>query len=60
MNSSRSEHKPSAQPIINFAGESVALGPLRQEMIPLYNQWNNDFIVNYLNFVPIKAQVIKR
>lgn len=35
------------QPIINFAGDEVALGPLRQELIPLYNQWNNNFIVNY-------------
>jgi len=47
MNSSRSEHESSAQPVINFAGESVALGPLQQEMIPLFNRWNNDFIVNY-------------
>lgn len=33
--------------IINFAGEKVALGPLRQDLVPLYHQWNNDFAVNY-------------
>lgn len=34
------------EPLINFAGELVALGPLRRELIPLYQKWNNDFEVN--------------
>lgn len=34
------------KPLINFAGERVALGPLRRELNELYNRWNNDFIVN--------------
>jgi RimJ/RimL family protein N-acetyltransferase len=25
----------------------VALGPLRQELVPLFQKWNNDFVVNY-------------
>lgn len=25
----------------------MALGPLRQDLVPLYNQWNNDFAINY-------------
>lgn len=33
-------------PIINFAGPSVALGPLQHTLRPLYNRWNNDFHVN--------------
>ena len=50
MSSSQVENKilsPVKQPIINFAGEKVALGPLRQELVPLYNRWNNDFAINY-------------
>ncbi|MCP5099010.1 MAG: GNAT family N-acetyltransferase [Chloroflexi bacterium] len=34
------------KPIINFAGEKVALGPLRQDLIPLHQKWNNDFNIN--------------
>ncbi len=30
-------------PIVNIAGELVALGPLRRESIPLYLRWMNDF-----------------
>ena len=33
------------QPIINFAGEKVALGPLRRDLVPLYQRWYNDFEV---------------
>lgn len=35
--------KRELNPIINFSGESVSLGPLRRDLIPLYNGWNNDF-----------------
>jgi RimJ/RimL family protein N-acetyltransferase len=34
-----------SQPIVNIIGERVALGPLRRELIPLYNRWVNDFHV---------------
>ncbi|MCX6020814.1 MAG: GNAT family protein [Chloroflexi bacterium] len=34
-----------SQPIINFAGEKVALGPLRRDLMPLYMKWVNDFEV---------------
>ena len=33
------------QPIINIAGEKVALGPLRRDLVPLYLKWENDFEV---------------
>ena len=33
------------RPIINIEGERVALGPLRRDLIPLYQRWNNDFAV---------------
>ena len=37
------------QPIINIAGEKVALGPIRQDLIPLFQRWSNDFeVVRFL------------
>ncbi len=35
--------RESNMPILNIEGESVALGPLRREHIPLYLRWINDF-----------------
>ena len=32
-------------PIINFAGEKVALGPLHRGLVPLWQRWSNDFEV---------------
>ena len=37
------------QPIINFAGDKVALGPIRRDLIPLFQRWSNDFeVVRFL------------
>ncbi len=33
------------QPLLNFSGEKVALGPHRRELLPLYLKWVNDFEV---------------
>ncbi len=41
----REERAAERRPIINIEGERVALGPLRRELIPLYQRWNNDFSV---------------
>ena len=30
------------QPILNIEGELVALGPVRRELLPLYQRWIND------------------
>jgi diamine N-acetyltransferase len=30
-------------PIINVAGERVALGPIRRDLLPVYLRWRNDF-----------------
>ncbi len=36
--------------MVNFSGEKVALGPLRQDLLPLYNRWLNDFgVIRTLN-----------
>ena len=33
------------QPILNIIGGMVALGPLRRDLVPLYQRWSNDFEV---------------
>src|ERR671936_504300 len=33
----------SEPPIINITGDRVALGPLRRDLLPLYQRWINDF-----------------
>ena len=33
------------QPIINIAGENVALGPIRRDLTHLFQMWSNDFEV---------------
>jgi hypothetical protein len=37
------ESKPpgSEEPILNVVGERVALGPLREDLLPLYGRWIN-------------------
>ena len=32
-----------ALPIVNIVGELVALGPLRRDLLPVYQRWINDF-----------------
>lgn len=34
-----------SEPILTLIGEKVALGPLRRELLPLYQRWMNDFEV---------------
>lgn len=36
---------PNTAPIINITGDKVALGPLRRDLLHLYQQWVNDFEV---------------
>jgi RimJ/RimL family protein N-acetyltransferase len=37
-------------PLLNIIGESVALGPLRRDLVPLYQRWLND-LRNGRNFM---------
>ncbi len=37
---SEEDHEP---PVLNIAGDLVALGPLRRDLLPLYQRWINDF-----------------
>ena len=46
MTDKKGPARPDDQPpIINIAGEKVALGPLRRDLVPLYQRWSNDFEV---------------
>jgi len=36
---------PRGRPILNIIGASVALGPLRRDLLPYYERWMNDFEV---------------
>ena len=36
---------PGSLPILNIIGASVALGPLRRDLLPHYERWMNDFDV---------------
>jgi len=36
---------PNDRPILNIIGDKVALGPLRRELLQLYERWINDFVV---------------
>jgi RimJ/RimL family protein N-acetyltransferase len=40
-------------PILNIEGDLVALGPLRRDLLPLYQRWINDFgTMRTLGFAP--------
>src|SRR4051812_13156237 len=36
---------PPEAPILNIAGDKVALGPYRRDLLALYQRWINDFAV---------------
>ncbi|HET8521631.1 MAG TPA: GNAT family protein [Thermomicrobiales bacterium] len=43
MTSPSREGSGAETPVINITGELVALGPLRRDLLPLYERWINDF-----------------
>ena len=44
-----------AEVLINIQGEKVVLGPLRRELLPLYQRWVNDFeVVRTLGAIPMR------
>lgn len=42
-NTETNDQRPDEQPPFNIVGERVALGPLRRDLLPLYQQWFNNF-----------------
>ncbi len=46
------------QPVLNIVGELVALGPLRRDLLPLYQRWINDFAAasRLGSFVPLTLE----
>ena len=42
------------RPVINVEGEHIALGPLRQDLVPAYHRWRNDVAVaRTLDYAPV-------
>ena len=53
----------SALPIINITGERVALGPIREDLLPLYERWENDWEVIRTHIqtpLPMTAETMRR
>lgn len=48
------------QPVVNIVGEKVALGPIRRDLVPLYQQWINDFATLRTLFIPPKPQTLEQ
>jgi diamine N-acetyltransferase len=44
----------SNETILNIVGEKVALGPLRRDVMPLYDRWFNDFEVGLPYFLQLR------
>jgi hypothetical protein len=41
------------KPIVNIAGEKVALGPTHKGMLPYLEKWDNDFAVSIMAGDPL-------
>ena len=41
-------------PVLNVFGEKVALGPLRHDLMPLYDRWLNDFEAGLAYFLQLR------
>lgn len=48
------QESDASQPIASMVGEKMALGPLRRELIPTYQRWMNDPVVQ-ANAQPVPA-----
>jgi RimJ/RimL family protein N-acetyltransferase len=46
-------------PILNLTGDKVALGPLRRDLLPLYQRWNNDFASIWLAGMKLQPQTLE-
>lgn len=45
-------HDAETGPVVSIVGERIALGPLRRDLLPTYQRWNNDFGVTRTMSVP--------
>jgi RimJ/RimL family protein N-acetyltransferase len=41
-------------PVLNVMGDKVALGPMRRDLMPLYDRWFNDFEVGLPYFLQLR------
>jgi RimJ/RimL family protein N-acetyltransferase len=46
-------------PVINVVGERVALGPIRRDLLPLYQRWLNDFGTLRTLFIPPRPMTME-
>lgn len=60
MNDTPHGRTDSGQPIVFLAGERVALGPLRRDLLPLYARWNNDAAVLGPRGMPVRPRTMER
>jgi len=49
----------SKQPIINIVGDQVALGPVKRDLLPLYQKWFNDFEVTRTLLVQMRSMTLE-
>lgn len=49
-----------ARPIVNIAGELVALGPIQREFIPTYIRWMNDFAMTRMLAVQPRPMTLEQ
>src|SRR5262245_1240414 len=54
------EAMASHQPVVNIIGETVALGPIRRDLVPLYQRWFNDFATLRTLFIPPKPLTLEQ
>ncbi|HEY7909746.1 MAG TPA: GNAT family protein [Thermomicrobiales bacterium] len=47
------------RPIVNIVGERVALGPIRRDLLPLYQRWLNDFGTLRTLFIPPRPMTME-
>lgn len=47
------------RPVVNIVGERIALGPIRRDLVPLYQRWFNDFGMLRTLAVPPRPMTIE-
>ncbi|MGI8854416.1 MAG: GNAT family N-acetyltransferase [Thermomicrobiales bacterium] len=48
-----------SQPVVNIVGDRVALGPIRRDLLPLYQRWLNDFGTVRTLFIPPRPMTME-
>jgi diamine N-acetyltransferase len=54
------EATDSSRPVVNIVGEKIALGPIRRDLVPVYQRWINDFATLRTLFIPPKPLTLEQ